>query len=133
MAGCGLGSMLITDNSMVMQLFAGTSNAFFGSQTFGITFGTSNCTETGGGSDSAEAFVQTNRETVAKEISRGSGETIATLATLGGCPNAVAVGASLQRSFSSIFPQNAISDVRVSHNVIDAMRADSSLACAKLN
>ena len=41
-AGCGLGSMIIKDDGFV-QVFAATTNATSGSQTFGITSGTSNC------------------------------------------------------------------------------------------
>ena len=42
-AGCGLGSMIIQENTKVMQLLAATTNGSFGSQTFGISTGTSNC------------------------------------------------------------------------------------------
>ena len=45
MAGCGLGSLLFgNDNTTLMQILAATTNGLFGSQTFGITSGTSNCT-----------------------------------------------------------------------------------------
>ena len=46
-AGCGLGSMIITKNTKVMQVLAATTNGTSGSQTFGITFGTSNCSANG--------------------------------------------------------------------------------------
>jgi len=42
MAGCGLGSMLIQSNGKE-QIFVATTNGSSGSQTFGITSGTSNC------------------------------------------------------------------------------------------
>ena len=42
--GCGLGSLVIKDQSTVMlQVLAATTNGTSGSQTFGITSGTSNC------------------------------------------------------------------------------------------
>src|SRR5262245_21507042 len=48
MSGCGLGSILFgTDQNKVMQILAATSNGCFGSQTFGITSGTSNCVSGG--------------------------------------------------------------------------------------
>ena len=46
-AGCGLGGMLIKSNTKLMQLFAVTTNGTLGSQTFGITFGTSGCSASG--------------------------------------------------------------------------------------
>lgn len=132
-AGCGLGAMLIGDTPGIVQVFAATLNGVSGNQTFGITSGTLNCGTTTPGMVGAATFIETNREVVAKDISRGSGETLATLTTLGGCNDQRAVGASLQREFSSIFPTNAVSDVEVSHNVISVLRSDKALACTKLN
>src|SRR6266545_2071443 len=43
LAGCGLGSMLIGSKPGIVQIFAATTNGSFGTQTFGITSGTSNC------------------------------------------------------------------------------------------
>src|ERR1051326_4600599 len=83
-AGCGLGSLLFHDKPGIVQVLAATTNSTFGSQTFGITTGTSNCEDTKSGSASAKAFIQANREAVSKDIARGSGETISSLYTLGG-------------------------------------------------
>src|SRR5690242_14183455 len=46
LAGCGLGSLAIQDNSKWSQVGASLLNAT-GWQSSGITFGTSNCTEDG--------------------------------------------------------------------------------------
>ena len=132
MAGCGLGSILFGSKPGMVQILAATTNATFGSQTFGITTGTSNCTDGGGGLISARAFVETNRGAVAKDISRGSGETIRSLAALGGCADSAAVGTRLQASFKTIFPTAQVSDKTVSANVIGTLRADASLSCKKL-
>ncbi|QQR88624.1 MAG: DUF3015 family protein [Myxococcales bacterium] len=64
-AGCGLGSMLIDSDGFV-QVFAATLNGTSGNQTFGITSGTSNCGDTSPNINSAKAFIQTNREALAK-------------------------------------------------------------------
>ncbi len=132
MAGCGLGSIVISGKGSLAQILAATTNGTSGSQTFGITFGTSNCTDMGGGIVSVNAFIQTNREVIAKDISRGHGETIATLATLGGCQNSRAVGQKLQRNFSSIFPVSTVTDKQVSSNVVKLLQADKTLGCSKL-
>ncbi len=133
MAGCGLGSMAFGAKPGIIQVLAATTNGLFGTQTFGITTGTSNCTDTGGGTASAKSFIQTNREALAKDISRGNGETIANLSTLSGCANAAAVGATLQKNFTQIVPSAAVSDVAVSESVVGVLKADGSLACKKLN
>jgi hypothetical protein len=131
-AGCGLGSLIFEPNSGFTQIFAATTNGTFGSQTFGISSGTSNCADTSGGSDSAKAFVETNRTALAKDIARGQGETIESLSRLGGCESAHAVGASLQRNFDKVFPSAAMSDSEVGNSVVDALRSDATLACRSL-
>ncbi len=132
MAGCGLGSMAFGSQPGIIQVLAATTNGFFGTQTFGITSGTSNCTDAGGGMASAKAFIQTNREALAKDISRGGGETVANLATLSGCTNPNAVGGTLQRNFDTIFPSATVSDVQVSEHVVGVLRSDASLSCTRL-
>lgn len=132
-AGCGLGSLIFEPNSGFTQIFAATTNGFFGSQTFGISSGTSNCTDTAGGSASAKAFVETNRTALAKDVARGQGETIDSLSRLGGCADARAVGASLQSRFDQVFSSAAMSDTEVGSSVVDALRADASLKCGSLS
>jgi hypothetical protein len=132
MAGCGLGSIVFGNKPGFIQILAATTNGTFASQTFGITSGTSNCSDTGGGAPSAAAFIQTNREALAKDISRGNGETIKNLATLSGCGDSAAVGASLQKNFNVIFPTADVSNVQVSTNVITVLKADTALSCSRL-
>jgi Protein of unknown function (DUF3015) len=131
-AGCGLGSIIFEPGSGFTQVFAATTNGLFGTQTFGITSGTSNCAKSGRGRDAARAFVETNRTALAKDIARGSGETITSLTRLGGCADATRVGAGLQRRFSAIFPSARESDREVSFAVIRELRADASLECKAL-
>jgi hypothetical protein len=131
-AGCGLGSIVFGNSPGIIQIFAATTNGTFATQTFGITSGTSNCVDGGGGGPTAAAFIQTNRQALSKEISRGTGETIANLSTLSGCTDASAVGATLQKNFKSIFPDATVSDTQVSGAVINVLRSDKSLACTRL-
>jgi len=131
-AGCGLGSIVFGAKPGMIQILAATTNGTFASQTFGITFGTSNCSDTGGGAPSAAAFIETNREALAKDISRGNGETIKNLATLSGCQDSTAVGASLQRNFKEIFPSADASNTQVSGAVLNVLRSDKTLACQRL-
>ena len=131
-AGCGLGSMLLGSKPGIIQVFAATTNGFLGSQTFGITSGTSNCGPGVSPVASTRNFVETNRAVVAKDIARGRGETIATLSALAGCKSSDAVGASLQRNFTHIFPDSATADGDVARNVVSVLQRDQALSCSKL-
>lgn len=131
-AGCGLGSIIFVPDSGFTQVFAATTNGSFGTQTFGITSGTSNCDEPARGAEGARAFVETNRVALAKDMARGQGETIAALTRLGGCAQAARVGIRLQQQFVHIFPDAARSDREVSRAVIDVLRSDASLQCSAL-
>lgn len=84
MAGCGLGAVVLGADGG--QVSAATTNGSFGSQTLGITTGTSECT------DSAEsaaldqkAFIQHNYAKVSREAAQGQGEYLSAFATILGC------------------------------------------------
>lgn len=132
-AGCGLGSMIFEPNSGFTQIFAATTNSTFGNQTFGITTGTSNC-ETGpkSGARSTELFVATNRSAVAKDIARGSGETIESVARLARCKDAREVGRVLQQGYEQIVPAATTSDAEVGAGVVRLLRANKQLGCGGL-
>lgn len=128
-AGCGLGSLIFEPDSGFTQIFAATTNGTFGSQTFGITTGTSNCDTGPSGSANAKAFVAANRAAVAKDIARGSGETLGSLTRLAACENGAAVGPTLQRNFGQIFPDGAVSDHEVGERVLGVLKAHGELGC----
>lgn len=129
-AGCGLGSIIIKSGGIV-QIFAATTNGTSANQTFGITSGTSNCDDAGGGDD-AKIFVNANRVALAKDISRGQGETIADLTAIAGCADAKAVGAKLQSSFRTIFPNASVSSDQVADSIVTTLKGDATLACTAI-
>lgn len=131
-AGCGLGSLLFHDDKGLVQVLAATTNGTFGTQTFGISSGTSNCEDTAGGTDSAKAFIETNREAFAKDVARGTGETITTLTTLSGCSDSAAVGTTLQRNFRGIFPNATVKDTDVSESAVQTLKSHPELSCRLL-
>jgi hypothetical protein len=130
LAGCGLGSMAFGAQPGGVQIFAGTTNALFGTQTFGITTGTSNC---GPGllAQGTRNFVDANREVLAKDISRGQGESIGALTWINGCADSRAVGSALQRSFVRIFPSEAASNEDVTGAILETLHEDPALGCEK--
>jgi hypothetical protein len=132
-AGCGLGSIIFEPDSGFTQIFAATTNGTFGTQTFGITTGTSNCDTGPKGSASTKAFVAANRSVLAKDIARGSGETLGSVSRLAGCENTAAVGPTLQRNFSQIFPSGAVSDQEVGDRVLGVLRSSSELRCKNVS
>lgn len=131
-AGCGLGSILFGSKPGIVQVFAATTNGFLGTQTFGITSGTSNCGGQAVTVVAAKQFIETNREAFAKDVSRGQGETINTLASLGGCGDSKAVAATLQRNFKVIFPSARATVTDVSTSAVEALKADKALVCTQL-
>lgn len=131
-AGCGLGGMVLGEKSGFLQVIAATLNGLGGNQTFAISSGTSGCGGGGLATASARAFVETNREALAKDIARGQGETITSLSSLAGCRDSTVVGAALQSEFIKIFPKASVSDKQVSGSVVDVLKARGELACKKL-
>ena len=86
MAGCGLAYMLFAkdDNSKGTQILAATTNGFFGAQIFGITSGTSGCTEDGMVSleKELELFASINLNNLAEEMAKGAGDYVTAFAAL---------------------------------------------------
>ena len=130
LAGCGLGSMTFGDQPGGIQILAATINGIMGNQTFGITFGTSNC---GPGllAEGTRHFVEANRALLAKDVARGEGETIGALTVIHGCADSHAVGAALQARYPAIFPSEAAADGDVADAIVQTLRADASLGCAR--
>jgi hypothetical protein len=113
-----------------VQIFAATTNSLFGTQTFGITSGTSNC----GPSAAAVGtyhFVEANRVALAKDISRGEGESIGTLAAINRCTNPAAVGTALQRRYPAIFPSQDAPSEEVTQAILEALQGDAGLGCGR--
>jgi hypothetical protein len=129
-AGCGLGSMAFGDQPGAVQIFAATTNGLFGTQTFGITTGTSNC---GPGlfAMGTKNFVEANREALAKDISRGQGEAIGALTVINACADSSKVGSALQKNFKAIFPSEDASNEQVTKAILDTLHGDKALGCGQ--
>jgi hypothetical protein len=127
-AGCGLGSMAFGSQPGLVQVLAATTNGLFGTQTFGITSGTSNC---GPGMVAAGTrnFVEANREALAKDMSRGQGETIGALTWMAGCSSSQSVGAALQQRYTAIIPSETASSQEIADKLVETLKADKSLGC----
>lgn len=86
MAGCGLAYILFSENnnSQGVQILAGTTNNLYGTQSFGITSGTSGCTEGGmvTASRESEVYAEVNFRQLQSDIAAGRGEYLSGLAGL---------------------------------------------------
>lgn len=81
--GCGLGSYLIDKQGLLWNLFQVTTNASTGTQTFGITTGTSGCQRGPLVMDTrTKEFVASNMDALSQEIAQGRGEHLDTLVEL---------------------------------------------------
>jgi hypothetical protein len=88
--GCGWGSKLMAGNQGIApQVLAVTTNGTFGNQTFGITSGTSGCTQNGVVSSNWKTamFIDSNMNKLARDMSVGQGEALDSLASLIGVSN----------------------------------------------
>jgi opacity protein-like surface antigen len=126
--GCGLGTMLWenkAEHSVLFQAFQSTTNGTSGTQTFGITSGTSECSKPANFVQSEKLinFVQANMDNLAKDIAMGKGESLDTFAEMLGVTPAQqpAFNAKLQSNFGKIF---------TSENVVLAEVIDNTLAVA---
>ena len=90
--GCGLGKLAWADfkrqKNIAPQVMMATTNGTFGSQTFGISTGTSGCTNDGKvwADERTNVFVSATLEGLTAEMARGEGEHLASLATMMGVP-----------------------------------------------
>lgn len=130
-AGCGLGSLVFQDKGAVQQVLAATTNGTSGSQTFGITTGTSNCDSPSPlkSTNKIESFVEANMVAVNNDIAKGNGETISSISSVYGCKDSKKVAATLQKNYKSIFPSASASAKDVSANLDHVMRAELASAC----
>lgn len=120
--GCGLGSMLFAEqNGLASQTFAVTTNGTFGNGTFGITSGTSNCDKPASFSsnEKLQEFVADNMDNLARDIARGNGEYLNTLAVLAGVPEGSRADfySRLQANFSTIYTSDRVTHVDVLTNL----------------
>ena len=125
--GCGLGSMAWRGQSgPVPQVLAVTTNGMTGSQTFGITFGTSGCDPngrvTGGTQRMVFHFIENNMEQYALDAARGEGETLDTLAGMLNVDKAD-FAAKSQENFASIFPDGNVDAIYVTQQIFAMVKA----------
>ncbi len=130
---CGWGSKLFDGQSgVVPQVLAVTTNGTFGNQTFGISSGTSGCTQDGVVKSSWKTamFIDGNKERLARDMSVGKGETLDSLAHLMGVrdEHRAQFNRVAQQNLAAIFPAGDVATAQVVAALKGALTADSALA-----
>src|SRR5574342_566807 len=127
--GCGLGKLAWGDykgqKEIAPQVLMATTNGTFGSNTFGISFGTSGCTNDGKimSEHKTTMFAQLNFENLSQEMAQGQGEHLASLATLMGVPaeHQAAFFAMTQERYTSLVKAGEASPVAMVKAINDAI------------
>jgi hypothetical protein len=134
--GCGLGKLAWSDykgqKEIAPQVLMATTNGTFGSQTFGISTGTSGCTNDGKimGEHKTTMFAELNFDALAAEMAQGQGEHLASLASLMGVPaeHQAAFFAMTQERYTSLIRAGETSPVALVKALNDAIAGHPVLA-----
>lgn len=126
--GCGWGSALFNGQKGVApQVLAATTNGTSGNQTFGITFGTSGCTQDGVVSSSwkISMFIDGSRVALARDAAAGQGENLDALASVMGvkADDRAAFAAAIKSNFGTVFAND-----NVAANLKEVLAANDRLA-----
>ncbi|MGE5451074.1 MAG: DUF3015 family protein [Acidobacteriota bacterium] len=126
--GCGWGSALFNGQKGVApQVLAATTNGTSGNQTFGITFGTSGCTQDGVVSSSwkISMYIDGSRVALARDAAAGQGENLDALASVMGvkADDRAAFAAAIKSNFSTVFAND-----HVAANLKEVLAANDRLA-----
>lgn len=127
MAGCGLGAVIFGAEGN--QILASTTNGIYGNQSFGITSGTSNCTDDGAAylKHQQEVFAHVNYKGLKQDMAAGQGEKLDAFANLLGCPAAKLASVSKENH------KEFFADSENPSNLLSAVKSNTELASACTN
>ena len=129
--GCGLGTTLFEGQSGVApQILAVTTNGTSGNQTFGITSGTLGCNSNDTvASAEVRQFAAANIDQLARDVARGKGESLTSLATTMQVEPAdqPLMFATLKDNFTLIFPDQSVSVDQVLVSIWSVMAEEAKL------
>ena len=130
---CGWGSKVFDGQSgVVPQSLAGITNGTFFNQTFGVSFGTSGCTQDGTVRSTwkTSMFIDGNKERLARDMSIGGGETLDALAHLLGVEAADqgAFNRAARDNMQRIFPSSSAATEDILAILRNVLNADTQLA-----
>ena len=138
--GCGLGKIAWQNyphqKVIGIQTMEATTNGLMGNQTFGISSGTSGCTNDGKfwAQEKVNVFAALNFENLAQDMAQGQGEHLASLATLMGIPadQQPAFFAMTQEKYASLVTAGETSPVAMVKALNEAVATHPMLAKVSL-
>jgi hypothetical protein len=124
MAGCGFGSMMMGKDGN--QILAATTNGT-GTQTFGISSGTSNCVTATQQTAMIRNFIEANYASLVTDMAKGHGDSVKTLSSFYGCDSATFAN-ELKVNYEKITPasENATAVMANINTVIETSEALSA-------
>jgi hypothetical protein len=130
---CGVGSMIFKGQSGIPpQVLAITTNGSFGNQTFGITTGTLGCSVDGVVHSNMKTamFIDSNKDQLARDMSVGSGETLASLSHLLGveATDQAAFNRLAKDNVARIFTTESIATEQVIGALREVLASDATLS-----
>ena len=139
--GFGLGKLAWSDyrnqKDIAPQVMMATTNGTFGSQTFGISSGTSGCTNNGVimSEHKASVFATLNFENLSQDMARGSGEHLNSLAELMNVPqeNRSEFYSLAQLQYQAMVQSGETTPTAMLKALNSAMSSHPTLAKATLN
>jgi len=140
-AGCGLGTLAWQDyphkKNIAPQVMMATTNGTFGSQTFGISSGTSGCTHDGHilTEHKVNVFASINFDNLSQEMAQGHGEHLTSLATLMGVPveQHPEFFAMTQAQYKSLVKSGAVAPTATITALYDAMEKNPAFTQVAVN
>ena len=130
---CGVGSMLFKGQSGIApQILAGTTNGSFSNQMFGVTSGTLGCSPkaTVKSYMKSAMFIDGNKEQLARDMSVGSGEALASLSHLMGveAKDQAAFNRLAKDNVARIFTTDGVATQQVISALREVLAADATLS-----
>lgn len=131
--GCGVGSMVFKNQSGIApQVLAVTTNGISGNQTFGISSGTLGCTPDGTVHSNMKTamFIENNKQQLARDMSVGSGETLASLSHLIGieAQDQAAFNRAAKDNLARIFSNDQVATEQVMASLREVLASDAQLS-----
>ena len=130
---CGWGSKLFDGSTgPAPQVLAVTTNGILGNQTFGISSGTSGCTQDGTVKSNwkTSMFIDGNKRRLARDMSMGRGETLDALAHLMGVQerDRAKFNSAFRQNLARIFPSDDVATEQVLLALKEVLVSDRELA-----
>lgn len=130
---CGWGSKLFDgQQGLAPQVLAVTTNGTSGNQTFGISSGTSGCTQNGvvRSSWKTAMFIEKNKTKLSQNMSVGHGEALDSLASLMGVSKAdkPVFEQVAKENFAKVFPSTDVSTKQVMASLREVLKSNERLS-----